>query len=225
MAENGVSNELMVDIGCGSGQSTIAWSNVFRKCVGTDISGAQIDCAKKSFADKENVEFKVCSSDSLPLSDGSVDLVTCGQAWHWLDHATTIPELKRVLKPRRACVAIYGYGRGEIKHLEAEKLLNEFYLETLNGYWHENRKHVDQMYRELPMVHPTAVHEVFRLEKTLSFSEFFGYLGTWSGYLAYKKKNPDNHPLETLQGRIQELIKDDCIEITLPYFLYLSKND
>ncbi len=38
-------------------------------------------------------------SDDIPLEDDSVDAVVVGQAWHWFDPATTLPELRRVLRP------------------------------------------------------------------------------------------------------------------------------
>ena len=226
MAENCVSNDLMVDIGCGSGQSITPWSKVFRKCLGVDVSEAQIDCARKNFADKSNMEFTVCSSDNLPLPDNSVDLVTCAAAWHWLDHSVTIPEIQRVLKPQRGCVAIYSYTKGVLKDPEAEKLFSEFWFGTLgeSKSWSEKVEHVYQMYRKLPMVYPTAVNKVFTVEETFSFAEFFGYLGTTSGYVCYKKKYPDSHPLETMEEKMKQLISTDCIEMTTPYFLYLSKN-
>jgi SAM-dependent methyltransferase len=37
-------------------------------------------------------------SDDIPLDDHSVDAVVVGQAWHWFDPATTLPELRRVLR-------------------------------------------------------------------------------------------------------------------------------
>ena len=38
------------------------------------------------------------AAEALPLPDGSADIVTCGQAFHWFDHSRSVPELARVLR-------------------------------------------------------------------------------------------------------------------------------
>lgn len=40
------------------------------------------------------------SAERIPLGDGSVDAVFCGQAFHWFEGAKALPEIARVLAPR-----------------------------------------------------------------------------------------------------------------------------
>ena len=39
------------------------------------------------------------TAESIPLGDGSVDLVTVGQAFHWFDGDAALAEIHRVLRP------------------------------------------------------------------------------------------------------------------------------
>ncbi|MQM28766.1 class I SAM-dependent methyltransferase [Glycomyces albidus] len=39
------------------------------------------------------------SAEAVPLPDGSADVITAGQAFHWFDRPKALPELRRVLRP------------------------------------------------------------------------------------------------------------------------------
>lgn len=39
------------------------------------------------------------TAEALPLPDGSVDAVTCGDAFHWFDHDAAAAEIHRVVRP------------------------------------------------------------------------------------------------------------------------------
>lgn len=47
----------------------------------------------------EGINTVWASAESMPIKDGDVDLVTCLQAFHWLDAVKTLDEFDRILKP------------------------------------------------------------------------------------------------------------------------------
>ena len=90
------STKLAVDVGCGTGQVTSLLSPFFTRVIGVDSSHSQISEASKSNK-CDNVEYRVENSEKLTMSTGSVDLITCSQALHWLDIPKSLEEFKRAL--------------------------------------------------------------------------------------------------------------------------------
>uniref|UniRef100_A0ACB8EDA1 Uncharacterized protein n=1 Tax=Sphaerodactylus townsendi TaxID=933632 RepID=A0ACB8EDA1_9SAUR len=96
--------QLAVDVGCGSGQSTLWMAKRFGKVVGTDISEAQIEEAKQA-GHPANVSYLVSPAENLPFEDNSVDFIMAFAAVHWFDIPRFMKEVERVLKPS-GCVAL-----------------------------------------------------------------------------------------------------------------------
>ncbi|KAJ0062264.1 hypothetical protein NL108_002580, partial [Boleophthalmus pectinirostris] len=97
--------KLAIDVGCGSGQGTVLLAPYFNQVVGTDISPAQLQYARKC----DNVTYKQCPAEELPFESGSVDLVTSMTAAHWFDRPRFLQEVGRVLRGG-GCVALLSYG-------------------------------------------------------------------------------------------------------------------
>jgi SAM-dependent methyltransferase len=48
---------------------------------------------------KERSLSALCATaEAIPLRDGSVDVITAAQAFHWFRHADAVPEMRRVLR-------------------------------------------------------------------------------------------------------------------------------
>jgi len=98
---------LMVDVGCGSGQSTNIFHSYFKEIIGLDVSVEQLKQANKQNI-YDNIKYLEGSAENMPVKTGSVDLLLASCAVHWFDMAEFMQEAKRVLKPS-GCLAIMGY--------------------------------------------------------------------------------------------------------------------
>ena len=94
---------VIADVGCGWGQSLPKLHRQFspERLIGIDVDHAMLEASAKEVAAAGiRAEFINCSSSSLNLPDGSVDLLFCHQTFHHLiDQERAIHEFFRVLKP------------------------------------------------------------------------------------------------------------------------------
>lgn len=96
--------ELVVDLGAGTGISTIPWASRARRVVGVDVNPDMLSIA----ATAANVEYRHASADKTGLDGQCADLVTCGQSFHWMEPGPTLTEVARLLR-RGGLFAAYDY--------------------------------------------------------------------------------------------------------------------
>ncbi|MDX3850872.1 class I SAM-dependent methyltransferase [Streptomyces sp. AK02-01A] len=58
--------------------------------------------------------------DALPLADGSADLITYAQAWHWTDPLRSVPEAMRVLRTGGALALWWNVSDGGVPWIAAQ---------------------------------------------------------------------------------------------------------
>ncbi|GAA3497503.1 class I SAM-dependent methyltransferase [Streptomyces prasinosporus] len=70
--------------------------------------------------------------NDLPLADGSLDLLTYAQAWHWADPARAVPEALRVLRPGGALALWWNTDALDVPWIaqEAEHVARHFGVDT-----------------------------------------------------------------------------------------------
>jgi len=83
-----------LDVGCGTGQSTVALKPIAHSIVGIDISRTMLDQATSD----ERVQYREASAEDIPFSSGSFDLITVSLAFHWLDRRLFLKEANRLLR-------------------------------------------------------------------------------------------------------------------------------
>lgn len=123
----------IADIGCGTGHSTLSLhkTGITAQIIGIDPDSKMLDEARKLAAQTDTIEWKTGSGEMTGLKSKSVDAITIGSAFHWMDPLATKAEFQRILKPG-AIIRIFEY-----QFPKTEKLpeLNEWIRREFNLRW------------------------------------------------------------------------------------------
>jgi ubiquinone/menaquinone biosynthesis C-methylase UbiE len=84
-----------LDVGCGTGNSTIALLPYAKDIVGLDPSSSMLAEAPRH----PQIEYRKGYAEALPFRGADFDLVTVSSAYHWFDHERFLGEVARVLRP------------------------------------------------------------------------------------------------------------------------------
>ena len=102
----GVKPDVVLDLGCGTGQLTQRLGEQFpdSTVVGADLSNGMLErAAERADADDTIANlggFVRADAQVLPLASGSVDVITCTESFHWYsDQEAAVAELARLLRP------------------------------------------------------------------------------------------------------------------------------
>ena len=98
---------LCLDVGTGPGKAVWDLLAYFERCIGCDTSAQMIEQAKKDAAERgvgDKTSFVVCGGedcvDALSETErGTVDLVTCAMAAHWMDLPAFYVAVSKALRP------------------------------------------------------------------------------------------------------------------------------
>ena len=226
---------LALDLACGSGQGTFPLTNIVEKCIGVDISRAQINFAKEKNVTEGNdaVEFMVADAHSLPFENDKFDLVTCSTAWHWFDPKAACPEVSRVLK-KPGCLAVYSYAPFSLRHPECDRILQNFF-DTLSSVWHPRDKLVVDHYKDVELPYPVLERHDISVRVSMTVNNLVGFLESLGCYKTLCEKNPGIPFLDNLATQLKSILDADStaqingafeeIEASIPMFLLLCAKD
>ena len=114
---------LVVDLGSGTGLSTRVWAGRADEVVGVEPSPEMREQAERATT-AENVRFVHAYAQATGLPDGAADVVTCSQAFHWMEPTATLAEAARILRPG-GVFAAYDYDWPPVVHPDVEAAFEE----------------------------------------------------------------------------------------------------
>lgn len=93
--------QLVMDLGCGTGLSTLIWNGHAERVIGVEPNDGMREQAEAKLhsSGADTIIFVKGFSNQLDAADESVDLITCSQSFHWMEPVSTLQEANRVLKP------------------------------------------------------------------------------------------------------------------------------
>lgn len=163
------------DVGCGSGQLSVALAARFARVIATDPAQAQLDAATPA----PNLEYRCAPAEASGLPPHSIALVVAAQAAHWFAWPQFTAEVARVAAPG-ALVALVSYGILVVDDPAANAIIARYYRGDAWSYWPPERAHVENGYRDLVLPWPAVSAPPLAMTAAWTRDELVGYLTTWS---------------------------------------------
>ena len=204
------------DCATGSGQTARGLAPYFNKVYATDTSQKQLDNAYQAV----NIFYSVQPAEQTIFLNNSFDLITVSQALHWFRFDDFYKEASRVGKPD-AILTAWAYSLLRISK-DIDALIEDHHYKTLQGYWDNERKYVDEEYRNIPFPLKKTDTPVFNIEYKWAIDELEGYLNTWSALQKFITAQ-NYSPVPELIKRIKPYWKETQMPVLFPIHLLMGR--
>jgi SAM-dependent methyltransferase len=201
LADRSPRHDAAWDVGCGSGQLSVALARRFSRVIATDPAQAQLDHAERA----PRVEYRCVPAEASGLPGASVDLAVAAQAAHWFDWPRFVAEVGRVVAPG-GLIALVTYRNAEIAGEIGAGLVD--YYHQIEPYWPNGRVHVNNRYRDLTLPWPSVDAPAIEMTAQWTRDELVGYVTTWSATSRYVTARGEG-ALEQLRRRLAAIWPDD----------------
>jgi ubiquinone/menaquinone biosynthesis C-methylase UbiE len=169
----GQKDQKILDIGTGTGVFPRAMYKYGAKFTGIDITGEQINFAKK-LSENMDIMYKTCPAEATGLNSNEFDIITAIQCFIYFDKEKIKPEIKRLLKKEGKMVVVWMvWLPNECKIAEETEKLVLKYNPKWTGAGFQRSK--DNKFMEF-------LPEILETEEIINYTEDleFNY-ETWSG--------------------------------------------
>ncbi len=198
---------LAIDVGCGTGQVTLALADHFGSVIGVDPSATMLSSATR----RDNVVYEVASAHDMDrvTDEATADMITAGEAAHWFGPEFFVAA-HRALKPG-GTLAIWAYSGARLaSHEEASNIVNTYahHKDYLADLWIQpGTRLLQNLYRDIVLptnlfveerrlysnsadVNKKEEHGELVHRSSCSLKQFEMFFRTLSAVHAWKTKHP-----------------------------------
>lgn len=173
----------VLDVGCGTGKAARLLAER-----GLHVLGVEVDPKMAAVARRHGLDVEVASFEAWQPHDRHFDLITCAQAWHWVDPAVAIPKAAALLRPGGTLALFWNYDEvDEPAQAAIDDVYRKYASELLRrpvvngGTRHSDGPHVDDL--EASGLFASVRTITYSWERTSSQAEWIGLVGTHSDHL------------------------------------------
>ncbi|MDT7725095.1 MAG: hypothetical protein QOI21_1671 [Actinomycetota bacterium] len=185
----------VLDVGCGTGK--VAAALVKR---GLDVLGVELDERMAEVARGHGIPVEISAFETWDAAERRFDLITCGDAWHWIEPTEGLRKAAELLRPGGTFARFWNY-----------HVLDEPVAEALDAVYRKHAPDADPHTRgPKNLTEPSLKDDGFAAEetkihhweRTLSADEWIGMAATFSDH---QRLAPES--LATLKEALHETIE------------------
>ena len=94
----------VLDIACGTGKVSVALASR-----GLDVVGVELDPRMAEIARGHGIPVEIATFENWDPNGRQFDLITCGNAWHWINPALGIPKVAKLLRPGGTMARLWSF--------------------------------------------------------------------------------------------------------------------
>lgn len=180
--------DMALDIGCGAGHSTDGLKSIADSVYGLDIGQ---DLLAKAQSRHPDVSFIHSNAEEMPFENHTMDCITVGTAFYWMNREAVLTEIGRILKPS-GTLTIYRYGFPWVSSHGGCETLKAF----LELYWDQYRSEVLKATDDsIELIKSASTFTQVTRHKheyrpTISLEQYVGFLSSTSYVSQYLQSLP-----------------------------------
>lgn len=208
----------ILDIGCGTGKSTLQFTEKGFDILALDISGEMIKIARENLSLYPQVKYQVSSFEEFNYPEESFDLIISGTAFHWLDQEVAYRKAAQLLKKNGWLATFYSSTAYEKSDLMSKA--REIYVKDCpnypEGYGKTHEKLLERT-KKTGLFQSVEVF-VYPVEERFTKEQFLSWLNSFSWVISLQPPQKDKlfSDLEPL------LINPKDISVPRDYWLVLA---